>query len=262
MNERHSTFPSALEAFFLVLCLWGLEYLMACAMYDARLWLGMDDFYGLGTIAQVLANGILFTALLQWKNLSYGELFTASRSASAATIFLVVPLVLAATPLYMLVVGGVEDLVEAAFPMNSRLQEQFRVMGELRLPQIVAACMLAPVVEEMLFRGIVLRSFLQQYERRYAIIGSAIVFGFAHGNLYQFVGASCFGIVAGWLYERTRSLIPGIALHAAVNTGVTFWPDGGGTSTAAPGIATWLIVALPALPACYMLRRFLSAPVR
>jgi len=262
MNERNATFPSALEAFFLVLCLWGLLYLIALAMYDARHWLGMEDFYGLGTVAQVLANGILFTALLHWKNLSYRELFSASRSASAATVCLVVPLVLLATPLYLLLVGQLEDLLQAAFPMNAGLQEQFRVMGELRLPQIVAGCVIAPIVEEMLFRGIVLRSFLHQYERRYAIIGSAIVFGFAHGNLYQFVGASCFGLVAGWLYERTRSLIPGLALHAAVNTSITFWPDGGGTGTAAPGIATWLLVALPALPACYALRRFLSAAAR
>lgn len=262
MDERHKTFPSALEAFFLVLCLWGLDYLMACAMYDARHWLGMDDFYDLGTIAQVLANGVLFTALLQWKNLSYRELFTASRSASAATIFLVVPLVLLATPFYLLLMGWLEDTLQSAFPMNASLEEQFRAMGELRLPQIVAACVMAPIVEEMLFRGIILRSFLQQYERRYAIIGSAIVFGFAHGNLYQFVGASCFGIVAGWLYERTRSLIPEIALHAAVNTGITFWPDGGDANAAASGIATWALFALPALPACYMLRRFLSAPAR
>jgi len=255
MNERHATFPSALEAFFLVLCLWALEYLVACGMYDARHWLGMEDFYGLGTIAQLLANGILFTALLQWKNLSYRELFTASRSASAATIFLVVPLVLLATPLYLLVAGWLENLLEAAFPMNASLQEQFREMSELRLPQIVAACVMAPIVEEMLFRGIVLRSFLQQYDRGYAILGSAVVFGFAHGNMYQLVGASCFGIVAGWLYERTRSLLPGIAMHAAVNTSLTFWPD-------AEGAGAVILVTLLALPACYGLRRFLSAPAR
>jgi membrane protease YdiL (CAAX protease family) len=262
MNERHTTFPSAPEAFFLVLCVWALDYLMAYALYDARHWLGMDDLYSLGTIATVLTNGIIFTALLQWKNLSYRELFNASPSASAATVTLVVPLVLLATPLYLLVMGGVEDWLQTAFPMNASLQEEFKVMGEMRLPQIVAGCLLAPVVEEMLFRGIVLRSFLQQYERRYAIIGSAIVFGFAHGNLYQFVGATCFGIVAGWLYERTRSLIPCIALHAAVNTGITFWPDSGAASASVPGAATWILVALPALPACYALRRFLATPAR
>ena len=64
--------------------------------------------------------------------------------------------------------------------------------------------------------GIILRSFLQQYERNYAILGSAVVFGFYHMNIYQLVGASLFGIVAGWLYERTRSLIPGIAITLMV----------------------------------------------
>lgn len=261
MNERHATFPSAPEAFFLVLCLWALDYLTTFALYDARHWLGLEDGYSLGTLGFVLASGILFTALLQWKNMGYGELFNASRPATAATMLVVVPLVLLATPLFLLIMGTVDDLVQAAFPMNSGLQEQFRAMGETRLPQITAACVLAPVVEEMLFRGIILRSFLQQYERGYAILGSAVVFGFAHGNLYQFVGATCFGIVAACLYERTRKLLPCIAMHAAANLGFTVWPHLG-ANAATPELATWAFAALTALPACYMLGRVLAAPAR
>lgn len=73
--------------------------------------------------------------------------------------------------------------------------------------------------------------------------------------MYQFTGAACFGIVAGWLYERTRSLIPGIAMHAAVNTSATFWPDTAGANAI-------VLITLLALPACYVLRRFLRAPAR
>jgi len=262
MSERHTTFPSALEAFFLVLCLWGLEYLMVCALYDARAWLGLGDPLSQGVLAVVLGNGILFTALLHWKNLDYRDLFNASRSATAATVLLLVPLVLLATPLLMLAMIGLNQALEALFPMSANMKEQMRQMSGAGLPQVLLVCVLAPVLEEMLFRGIILRSFLQQYERGYAILGSAVVFGFAHGNIYQLVYATIFGIAAGWLYERTRSLIPGIALHGAVNSGGALWLAYAGPDAGLPDAATWAVLALPALPACYILRRFLAAPGR
>lgn len=262
MNERHPTFPSAPEAFFLVACLWALNYLMAMALYDAHGWLGLDDPLSLAAIAMVLANGILFTALLHWKNLDYRNLFSASRSSTAATVLLVVPLVLLAMPLLLLVMTVVDQLLQQAFPMSAGMQEQFRQLGGTALPQVLIVCVLAPVLEEMLFRGIILRSFLQQYERGYAILGSAVIFGFAHGNIYQLVYATLFGVAAGWLYERTRSLIPGIALHLAVNSGGILWQAYAGPASSWPGAGTWAILVLPALPACYMLRRVLAAPAR
>ncbi|WP_035373398.1 CPBP family intramembrane glutamic endopeptidase [Pseudoduganella violaceinigra] len=261
MNERHTTFPSALEAFFLVVCTWAIEYLMICAMYDIRRWLGVDDFYGLATIARVLASGLIFTALLHWKNLDYRDLFHAPQTTTAATMAAVVPLVLLATPCLFLVMGELNDLLQAAFPPGSDVSERCKDMLAPRPPQIIMVCVLAPVVEEMLFRGIILRSFLRQYERGYAILGSAVVFGFAHMNIYQLVGGITFGVAAGWLYERSRSLIPGMVMHAVINSGVMLLANtGAGTADNNP--TTLALMLLPALPACYMLRRVLAGPVQ
>ena len=260
MNERHTTFPSAPEAFLLALCLWGIEYLVLGALYDARHWLGIEDGYSLATLAVLVANGILFSALLQWKKLDYRDLFFSSRASAAASTVLLVPTVLLAAPLLFLLMGSVDELLQSAFPMSSSTEEQLRAMTAPGLPQLVMACMLAPVLEEMLFRGIILRSFLAQYDRWYAIAGSAVVFGFAHGNIYQLVGAIIFGMAAGWLYERTRSLIPCIALHAAINTGSMLLDAD--ASPAVADAATWLACALPALLSGWLLRRWLAAPAR
>ena len=262
MNERHTTFPSALEAFFLVIFVWGIDYLVSCALYDAHGWLGLDDPYSLGTISRVLANGIIFTALLHWKNLDYRGLFNASRSATAATVVVVVPLVLLAAPCVFVAMGLANYLLLAVFPMSAGMESQFRGLTSAALPQILLICVLAPILEEMLFRGIILRSFLQQYDRRFAILGSAVVFGFYHMNIYQLVGASMFGIAAGWLYERTRSLIPGIAMHAAMNTAVMVLASTPGGEASGNEVATLAWFLLPSIPACYFLRRFLAAPVQ
>jgi membrane protease YdiL (CAAX protease family) len=86
---------------------------------------------------------------------------------------------------------------------------------------VLFSCVAAPVLEEMLFRGVILRGFLRQYSRTFAIVWSAALFGIAHLNLYQMMTALAIGIVAGWLYERCRSLWPCILLHAAYNGFVT-----------------------------------------
>lgn len=57
---------------------------------------------------------------------------------------------------------------------------------------------LAPISEELLFRGYVLRA-LRPYGKRFAILGSAILFGLFHGNLLQGPYALLVGLILGWL---------------------------------------------------------------
>jgi membrane protease YdiL (CAAX protease family) len=116
---------------------------------------------------------------------------------------------------------------------------------------ILFACVGAPVLEEMLFRGVILRGFLHRYTRSSSILCSAALFALAHLNLYQAATALVLGIVAGWLYERCRSLWPCILLHAAYNSFVTYEydlastdPEGLGFGTSAYSIGVSLAAAI------------------
>ena len=60
------------------------------------------------------------------------------------------------------------------------------------------ASVLAPVAEELLFRGFVLRT-LRPYGKRFAILGSAFLFGLFHGNLLQTPYAFLMGLVLGYV---------------------------------------------------------------
>jgi membrane protease YdiL (CAAX protease family) len=75
----------------------------------------------------------------------------------------------------------------------------------------------APVVEELFFRGLLLRSLHRRYGAPAAVIGSALVFGLAHYELLQLPALILFGVVLAVLAERTGRLGPGIAAHAAFN---------------------------------------------
>lgn len=81
--------------------------------------------------------------------------------------------------------------------------------------------MVAPVAEEIVFRGAILRSLLKIFDKRMhwvAIFVSALLFGIVHGNLAQGLNATIIGLLLGWMYYRTGSIVPGIIFHWANNT--------------------------------------------
>ena len=84
---------------------------------------------------------------------------------------------------------------------------------------ILVLCIIAPIAEEYLFRGLMMRKMLRwNISPWYAIIGSSIMFGLIHINPAQIPGAIIMGIVMAWMCYRTKSLIPGIIIHITNNT--------------------------------------------
>ncbi len=220
MKERNEHFPSALEAIFVVIGLFGAEHLVAAALYDARGVLGVHPRDLEGAVV-ILGNAIIFIALMHYKQLSYGPLFHSSRSSASATLITLTLPILLVVPGLLAFMSAVNNLLVWLFPMSRWEEAMFERMMSNGIASVIATCLLAPVLEEMLFRGIILRSFLHQYSRWIAIVGSAALFGAAHLNIYQFAVGLGAGLLLGWLYERTQSLWPCILLHGAYNSGVT-----------------------------------------
>ena len=98
-------------------------------------------------------------------------------------------------------------------------EQQFALLMQQRGGYFVVA-LLAPLVEEMVFRGAVLRSLLEWCpDRRWLMIGlSALLFAVAHLNPGQMPHAFVIGLLLGWMYSRTESIVPGVVFHWANNT--------------------------------------------
>lgn len=76
-----------------------------------------------------------------------------------------------------------------------------------------------PIIEEIGFRGLLLDGLLKTRCHPWvAILISAVAFGLFHGLWAPFVTATLFGILAGWLYWRTGSIIPGLIIHITNNS--------------------------------------------
>ena len=77
--------------------------------------------------------------------------------------------------------------------------------------------LLAPVAEEVAFRGVIYRHLRQFMAPMGAALASAIIFALMHGNLEQAVWATALGLVAALAYEQTRSLLTPILIHGLFN---------------------------------------------
>jgi membrane protease YdiL (CAAX protease family) len=87
----------------------------------------------------------------------------------------------------------------------------------LRLVIIVRACLLAAVGEEMLFRGALHTWLRQRFSAPATIMISAAAFCLIHGFPQILPLAFTLGTGLGWIRERSRSIVPGIVIHAIHN---------------------------------------------
>ena len=104
--------------------------------------------------------------------------------------------------------------------LSMEMEEMFKsIMGNRW--GYLALGILAPLAEEMVFRGAILCTLLNYFNGRMywvPIIVSALLFGLVHGNMAQLLNAFLIGILLGWMYYRTESIVPGIVLHWVNNT--------------------------------------------
>lgn len=123
-----------------------------------------------------------------------------------------------------------------------------------------AVGLLAPVCEELVFRGAILRALLSWTPRHWVAIAiSALLFALVHANPAQMPHAFVIGLLLGWLYYRTDSVVPGVVYHW-VNNSVAYvlynlYPDPairlidilGSQRSVAAAVAFSLFILLPAL---------------
>ena len=159
-------------------------------------------------IAMILSGIAMIWHLIHFKyvkfNLkSFGEV-------SGKTIGLSIPLIVAG----MLFINlcseflGLPDLMQDTFHGMSR-----NVFG------IISIAIMAPLVEELLFRGAI-QGYMSRKGMKplHAILIASAIFGIVHMNPIQIPFAFAIGLIFGWLYYRTGSVVPGIIGHFINNS--------------------------------------------
>lgn len=87
----------------------------------------------------------------------------------------------------------------------------------------------APIVEELIFRGLILQGFRRNYNAVVSVVMSALLFALFHLNPWQFPATFVLGLLLGWIMLRTNNIILAIVGHSINNflvlIAITYWQD-------------------------------------
>jgi len=113
---------------------------------------------------------------------------------------------------------GIVTPISSLIPMPESVKELFLDLSrQTGIFSFILMVVAAPLLEELIFRGIILDGLLTRYSTVKSILLSSFLFGFVHLNPWQFVTGFILGIFIGWVYYRTKSLVYPIIIHATAN---------------------------------------------
>lgn len=111
----------------------------------------------------------------------------------------------------LLTMSGLDKI----FPRFEQVQEA--LYGGGIIMEVLAAVLLAPIIEEILFRGLVFKRLYSYMGRIPAMIVSSIFFGIYHGNVVQGVYAFLLGMLFVFIYDKYKTLKASILAHIMAN---------------------------------------------
>ena len=175
---------------------------------DVNAFTGTESNNNIVGITMVLSGIAMIWHLIHFKyvkfNLkSFGEV-------SGKTIALSIPLIVAG----MIFINLCSEFIG----LPDMMQDTFRAMSR-NVFGIISITIMAPLVEELLFRGAIQGHLLRKGMKPvYAILIASAVFGIVHMNPIQIPFAFAIGMIFGWLYYRTGSVVPGMIGHFINNS--------------------------------------------
>jgi membrane protease YdiL (CAAX protease family) len=157
---------------------------------------------------------LLLIIYRKWKNNSLNNEVFRIRSFS--------PVLVPGVVLMVLALVYVDSEIGSWIPMPDFLEELFEQMLAPSIWGFLTVVVAAPILEELLMRGIVLNGLLRNYSPWKAIVWSSVFFGVMHLNPWQFITAMIMGMAIGYLYWKTKSLLLCMFIHA-LNNGIAYY---------------------------------------
>lgn len=175
-------------------------------------------------------------------------------------------------------VGELRPFVERIFPISKALESLLQGMfSGVPLPLALLLFAVMPAItEEVAFRGFILSGLQGSHKVGSAVVISAVLFGLLHVLIslnQQFFNATILGLVLGWLAIKSRSLYPGVVMHAtnnglAVALGYVLGDPAGKSAVGwlfrdpGTGLYAWPVVVAAAVASAGLLYVLYRLPIR
>jgi len=208
------TYPGIKNAIFLCLLLLGFQIVTGIIPWIITGIFGIDTeslVYEIGKILiNLLPSGLVIYIGYKKSRKKFDEVFVFNDVSSnlwiATTVFMCG---------FVILSSELSNILEYFLPLPGYLREVFETMLDNKyiIISIVSIGIIPAFIEEMLFRGIILNGFKENYSHKKAIIASSLLFGIVHLNPWQFVTAFIMGMVSAWVCLKIKALTLSIYMH-------------------------------------------------
>lgn len=154
-------------------------------------------------------------------NLHYDLRQTFNRQLVAGTALLVP----GAQFVSLFIVSIIGALVPSWLEQYSKLMETAGFDSHISFVMLVYSVLLAPICEELIFRGVTMKILKKSFPFWFANIGQAILFGIFHLNWVQGIYAFVLGMMLGYICEKGNSIYVSILFHMLFNFWGTVLPE-------------------------------------
>ncbi len=211
-------FSSSVMYFFLLLLAFFILVIINPTQFDdLDLIINSDTFNMAANLISFLIINILITAIgCKYTKISFDSLFKNKELKMSVTFKYI------ALGMFFYAISNVLIILVSTLLEQVNLEPtspDFSVSENPRLLilTLLYTCIIAPITEEFLFRGFVLKN-LSKVSQRFGIFSSAILFGLMHKNLYQFILGFILGIFLANVAIKQNSIIIPILIHFVINT--------------------------------------------
>lgn len=220
MDEKSRYYPNIIQAFgitglaLLFMILYGLIIGFIIGLAGMEFDQGNPIIYILvNIVGLVVTIGGTVYYVIRRKGLSLEEI----KGEPIKDFVLYIQVFLSLVGLFI-VIYVVDNYIQALFPKSTFYNNLMGgLLGQNIVLVFIAVCIVAPIVEETLFRGIILRGLLKNTRHWIAIGLSSLLFAVFHMNIWQGITAFITGIFIGWIFYQTTSLFIAIFAHFVIN---------------------------------------------
>jgi membrane protease YdiL (CAAX protease family) len=162
----------------------------------------------------IITPALIYVMRRKWSMLRTFRLLPVTSNVALASLFVFVPV--------FILMDEIDRLIQTAFPMPEAWLESLLELMQFNTPWqtaalVIAALFVAPIGEEMLFRGLVQRSLEHFREPAIAIVLTAVLFALVHFNPWTAIQVMLLGLVFGYMTWKSGSILPSIIAHSLNN---------------------------------------------
>ncbi|MBK1813518.1 CPBP family intramembrane metalloprotease [Clostridium sp. YIM B02505] len=144
---------------------------------------------------------------------------------------------------FRLLFSGSLSYILDLIPIPKSIEDTFNNLFINPFIGIFSAVVIAPIQEEFVNRGIILNGLAKKYSSKVALILSSLIFAAMHMNIPQGINAFLLGLILGYVYLKTKSILLTTLCHA-INNILAFMPELGSLSNIHVLIAISILVVI------------------